>query len=259
MRKLLLYFIALTITFPVSSQPWKFLRYEAAFGFGTTNVYSDLGGAPNAKSLLFIQDIEFRSMRPSFYVAVRYKLDPRTSVKLNFIYGYSHTQDFVGSRNERRGFKSKIDLFETSGQYEFYFLQEERRLNSSAMFNRRGMINNYSVLGAYVFAGVGATIFWPKLEFEQPRIGDKYKSGTRLTMSLPIGIGVKYILSDQWLIGWELGYRHTLTDYLDGFVPPSSKNMDVYWISTLNLSYRIPTSRRGIPMFIDKKWRRRLY
>jgi hypothetical protein len=232
------------------------LRYEAALGLGTTNIYGDLGGAPNAKNLLFIQDITFRSTRPSIYAALRYKVDPRASIKLNLIYGFSNTKDFSGSRNEHREFKSFTDLFETSVQYEFYFLQEERRLKSAAMFNRRGMVNNYSTIGAYVFAGAGATLFWPELELEALRPTDTYKSGTQVTLSLPIGAGVKYILSDQWILGWELGYRHTLSDFLDGVQPAASNNRDVYWISTLNLSYRIPTSRRGIPIFMDKQWRR---
>ena len=64
-----------------------------------------LGGAPNATSLLFIKDITFRSTRPSIYVGLRYRLNPKTSLKASFIYGYSKTEDFAGSRNENRGFQ----------------------------------------------------------------------------------------------------------------------------------------------------------
>jgi hypothetical protein len=231
------------------------LRYEGTLGIGSTNVYGDLGGAPNAESLLFIRDITFRGTRPSIYGAIRYKIDPKTALKVNLIYGYSKTKDFTGSRNETREFVSTSNLIEFSAQYEFYFLQEDRRLKSTAMFNRRGMINNYSTLGAYVFAGLGATTFWSILDIEQ-RESDKYKTGPSVTLSLPIGIGLKYILSDQWLLGWELGYRHTLSDFLDGIQTSSSHNTDVYWISSLNLSYRMPTSRRNIPEFLDRKWRR---
>jgi hypothetical protein len=240
---------------PLHAQPWKMLRYESTVGIGSTNVYGDLGGAPNAESLLFIRDITFRNTRPSVYGAIRYKIDPKTALKINLIYGYSKTEDFAGSRNENRKFISTSNLIEFSGQYEFYFLQEERRLRSSAMFNRRGMINNYSTIGAYVFAGLGATTFWSNLDIERRDI-DIYKPGPSVTLSLPIGIGLKYILSDQWLLGWELGYRHTISDFLDGIKTPSSDNPDVYWISSLNLSYRIPTSRRNIPVFLDRKWRR---
>lgn len=245
----------LFLTVTSIAQPWKMLRYEGTLGIGSTNVYGDLGGAPNAESLLFIRDITFRNTRPSIYGAIRYKIDARTALKVNLIYGYSKTEDFAGSRNETREFISTSNLIEFSAQYEFYFLQEERRLKSTAMFDRRGMVNNYSTLGAYVFAGLGATTFWSNLEIEQREI-DVYRPGPSVTLALPIGLGLKYIISDQWLLGWELGYRHTLSDFLDGIQTPWSENTDVYWISSLNLSYRIPTSRRNIPEFIDRKWRR---
>jgi hypothetical protein len=253
-RYLILPVFILFMTLSSSAQPWKMLRYEGTLGIGSTNVYGDLGGAPNAESLLFIRDITFRGTRPSIYGAIRYKIDPKTAIKFNLIYGFSKTTDFDGSRNETRKFISTSNLIEFSGQYEFYFLQEDRRLKSSAMFDRRGMINNYSTLGAYVFAGIGATAFWSDLEIER-REGDVYKTGPSVTLALPIGLGIKYILSDHWMLGWELGYRHTLSDFLDGIRTPWSDNPDVYWISSLNLSYRIPTSRRNLPEFLDKKWR----
>ncbi|MBN1416797.1 MAG: outer membrane beta-barrel protein [Bacteroidales bacterium] len=255
LKRLLLPVIVLSLGLSSYSQPWKLLRYEGALGIGTTNVYGDLGGAPNASSLLFIRDFTFRNTRPSIYAALRYKIDPKMALKLNLIYGFSRHEDYTGSRLEEREFVSVVNLFEVSGQYEFYFLQEERKMRSAAMFNRRGMVNNYSAIGAYVFAGVGATIAWADLELE-PRSSDVYKPETKVIASFPIGLGIKYVISDHWMLGWELGYRHTLSDYLDGIKTPWSNNSDVYWISSLNLSYRIPTSRRGIPTFLDRQWRR---
>jgi hypothetical protein len=248
--------ILIFVSFPVNAQQWKLKRIEGILGIGTTNVYSDLGGAPNASSVLFIRDITFRSTRPSIYGGIRYRVKPTTSVKLSFTYGYSKTKDFPGSRNENRGFTSVTQLLEVAGNYEYYFLPEQRRLRSAAMFNRRGMINDYSSWGAYAFTGIGATMYWPHLTFDEPREGDEYKSNMGITVSIPLGAGLKYIISDKWIIGYEIGYRITITDYLDGFIPPSSKRPDSYWVSSINLSYRVPTSRKGLPIFLDKQWRR---
>ncbi len=255
LKRIYLPVVVLLVALPTVAQQWKMLRYEVALGVGSTNVYGDLGGAPDATNLLFIRDITFRNTRPSIYTALRYKIDPRMSLKFNLIYGYSRNADFNGSRNEMRDFISVTNLFEGSAQYEFYLLQEERRLKSAAMFNRRGMINNYSTFGLYVFAGIGGVAYWSELEAER-RPFDTYKPEPGFTLSLPIGAGIKYVLSDQWMLGWELGYRHTISDFLDGIQTPWSNNTDVYWVSTLNLSYRIPTSRKGIPIFMDKQWRR---
>lgn len=246
----------LCIVLTANAQQWKLKRIEGIFGIGTSNVYSDLGGNPNASSILFIQDITFRSTRPSIYAGLRYRIDPISSVKVSLIYGYSKTADYQGTRNEQRGFSSTTQLFEFGANYEFYFLQEQRRLRSAAMFNRRGMINDYSSLGAYIFTGVGATMFKPHLVLDETRPGDEYKNDVGVTMAIPIGIGLKYIISDKWVFGYEIGYRQTISDFLDGFKSPSSKHADVYWVSTFNLSYRIATSRRGLPIFMDRNWRR---
>jgi hypothetical protein len=242
--------------FPVSAQQWKLKRMESIIGVGTTNVYSDLGGAPNASSLLMIKDITFRSTRPSIFLGLRYRVNPRSSVKASFIYGYSKTEDYSGSRNEARGFKSITQLYELSGHYEFYLLPEFKILRSAAMFNRRGMINDYSSLGIYVFTGLGAVLYKPKLTIDEPREGDEYKTNMGFTGAIPIGAGFKIIVSDKWMIGYEIGYRQSLTDFMDGFKSPWSKRWDGYWISSINLIYRIPTSRRGLPLFLDPAWKK---
>lgn len=247
--------VLLLMLLPLSGQQWKLKRVEGIFGIGTTNVYSDLGGAPNATSLLFIKDITFKSTRPSVYLGARYRVNPKSSVKATVIYGYSKTSDYAGSRNELRGFTSVTDLVEISGHYEYYLLPEFRFMRSAAMFNRRGMINDYSRIGFYVFSGIGATMYWPHLEME-PREGDQYKNNFGITASVPIGVGLKVIISDKWMFGYEIGYRQSASDFLDGFKSPWSKHWDSYWISSFNLAYRIPTSRRGIPIFLDPTWRR---
>jgi hypothetical protein len=250
--------VSIVLVLPVSAQQWKLKRLEGVFGVGTTNVYSDLGGAPNATNLLFIKDITFRSTRPSLYAGLRYRVNPNTSIKASLIYGYSKTKDFAGSRNESRGFSSVTQLLEFSGNYEYYFLPEQRRLRSAAVFNRRGMINDYSSFGAYLFIGLGGTLFWPHLDLEpaEARPGDKYKSNMGMTGVIPVGAGFKYIISDKWIFGYEIGYRQSFSDFLDGFQSPWSKRWDSYWISSINFSFRIPTSRRGLPIFLDKQWRR---
>jgi Domain of unknown function (DUF6089) len=250
--------ISVIFILPGSAQQWKLKRMEGVLGIGTTNVYSDLGGAPNASSLLFIKDITFRSTRPSIYGGLRYRINPRTSFKTSFIYGYSKTEDFEGSRNEARHFSSITQLFEISANYEYYLMPEYRVMRSAAMFNRRGMINDYSMLGIYVFTGLGATLFWPEMNISDSdkRSGDEYKENMGITGAIPVGAGFKLVISDKWMIGYEIGYRQSFSDFLDGFKSPWSKNWDSYWISSINLIYRIPTSRRGLPIFLDPTWKR---
>ena len=46
----------------------------------------------------------------------------------------------------------------------------------------------------------------------QPGRGKPY---SLVTVSIPVGFGVRYRLNDNFNIGAEIGYRYTLTDYLD--------------------------------------------
>lgn len=240
----------LFISSTIFSQRWKLKRYEAVIGIGTTNIFTDLGGRIDA-SLLFIEDITFRDTRPSIYAAARFKIRPNYSTKLALIYGYGKTEDFDGSRNEHRQFLSQTHLVELSGHFEYYFIQETKRWRSAAMFNRRGMLNNYSTISAYVFGGIGLTKYWTTLERE-PRPTDTYDDRNKFIPSFPLGVGLKYILSDKWMIGYEIGGRYTFSDYIDGFKPEASKHSDIYWISAININYRIKTSRRGLPLFLDR-------
>ena len=251
MRRISLLILAtLCISSTIYSQRWKLKRYEAVIGVGTTNIFSDLGGRVDA-SMFFIEDITFRDTRPSIYTGARYKINQKLSTKLALIYGYGKTEDFEGSRNEGRQFLAKTHLIELSGHFEFYLIQETKRYRSAAMYNRRGMLNNYSTISAYIFGGIGLTKYWTTLERE-PRPTDTYDDRDKFIPSFPLGVGLKYILSDKWMIGYEIGGRYTFCDFIDGVTTPYSKHNDIYWISTFNLNYRIKTSRRGLPLFLDR-------
>jgi hypothetical protein len=83
----------------------------------------------------------------------------------------------------------------------------------------------------YAFFGVGALKFVGK--------GDSYSEDIRAnrdininTVVIPFGVGMKYKLSDQWILALELGYRGTFTDGIDKI---KSSNPDT------NLNNVIPT------------------
>ena len=113
------------------------------------------------------------------------------------------------------------------------------------------MLNNYSTISAYVFGGIGLAKYWNDLQIE-PRATDIYDDKNKIIPSFPLGLGLKYVISDKWMIGYEIGGRYTFCDYLDGVSTPDSKHHDIYWISAINLNFRIKTSRRGLPLFLDR-------
>ena len=243
----------LSVSFISDAQRWKLKRYEAIGGIGTINLFTDLG-VSNSESFLY--GFRFDFTRPSVYFAMRYKFSQTISGKFGIAYGNGHSQDITNIRNEgTNGFTSNTSVFEPAVTVEYYILKEQRRYKSAAVYNRRGMLNDYSTISLYAFGGLGGTFYKAHYDVIEPRVGDKLKS-SGITLAFPFGIGLKYIYSDKIVFGYEIGPRLLLTDYLDGITFASSKYNDVYWLTTLSIAYKIKTSRNNLPAFLDKKFRR---
>jgi hypothetical protein len=238
---------------PVQGQRWKLRRYEAGFGIGTTQVFGDIGGTADTKTWFGLKDIQINETRMAFGGFGRYKITPVYSLKVNTILGFGNGTDENSRNNRGRSFKTT--LFELSVQGEYYIIGEERRFRSEAMYNRRGMINNYASFNAYGFIGVGAIYYNPKISSTQPLIEnvDIISGYSKFGAVFPFGLGLKYIIDDRWLVNAELGYRLTTSDFIDGHTQAiDSKHKDVYYFLTISVSYRLDSSRRGLPAFLDK-------
>ncbi|MBN2614009.1 MAG: hypothetical protein JXB00_20800 [Bacteroidales bacterium] len=231
------------------AQRWKLKRYEAIAGIGTLNMFTDLG-VSNAESLLGFR-MDFT--RPNIYAGVRYKFSHAFSGKFGLAYGYGYSDDVTNDRGTD-GFKSNTHIIEPSVTAEYYIKKEQRRYKSVAIYNRRGMLNDYSTFGIYAFGGI-AGLYYNVVHDINPRDYDVLKN-SGFTLAIPIGLGFKYIYSDKIVFGYEIGPRYVFSDYLDGFTTEDSKHNDVYWLTTLTLAYKIKTSRRNIPLFLDSKYNR---
>lgn len=233
------------------SQRWKFKRYEALVGMGTINMFTDLG-VSNTESLLGLR-MDFT--RPTIYLGTRYKFSHAFSGKFGLAYGYGHSKDITNERIPGTdGFKSNTHLIEPAVTAEYYIKKEQRRYRSVAIYNRRGMLNDYSTFGIYVYGGLAGVYFKSNYDF-LPRfeMGDQVKE-SGFTLAIPFGLGFKYIYSDKIVFGYEIGPRYVFSDYLDGFKPRASRNNDVYWLTSIHIAYKLKTSRRNIPLFLDKKY-----
>jgi hypothetical protein len=251
----ILFLVVFADTISADSQRWKLRRYEIGGGIGMTQVFGDIGGTADKNNLLGLKDIKIDETRMAFALHARYKIDPVYSLKVNAIVGFGHGDD-AESRNDRgRAYKTK--LFEFSAQGEYYFLGEEKRFRSAAMFNKRGMLNNYSSISAYGFLGIGMVYSNAKVTYStfDPGPYDMVKN-SNIGAVAPIGLGLKYIIDDRWLVNAELGYRISFTDYIEGFSQTrDSKHKDIYYFLTISVSYRLNTSRRGLPVIFDREYK----
>jgi hypothetical protein len=249
---LVLLFIAIE---PAMGQRWKLRRYEIGGGLGMTQVFGDIGGTIDQKNWFGLKDIKFDETRMAFPIYARYRLDPVYAIKMNAVLGFGNGTDTLSRNNRGRSYNTT--LFEFSAQGEYYFVAEERRYKSAAMFNRRGMLNNYMSVSGYLFLGIGGVYSRARIDqgTDWNLTRDSYKP-SNIGMVIPFGIGCKYIIDDRWLVGAELGYRISFSDYIEGYSQiVSSKHNDVYYFLDIKVGYKLQTTRGGLPSFLDKQYR----
>jgi opacity protein-like surface antigen len=112
----------------------------------------------------------------------------------------------------------------------------------------------------YLFAGAGVSFVnisrdYSMLDTTVFAFGSKQQNGLtidsarslpRTLLVLPAGAGISYALSSRWSLNYELGFRYTFTDYLDGFSQAANPNQkDFYHTQTLGLVYRFGGSGGG--------------
>lgn len=250
----------------LQGQSWKLMRYELVLGTGTSTIFGDFVGvsAFDNSNNFGLKDIKYSTQRPSITLAMRYKVTNVFSARINFFYGRGYA-DGEKKEIQQKKIKAVTDMIEFSPQFEYYFLREERKARSSAIFNRRGMINNYSTFSSYLFAGVGGLVYRPKLiegSFEN-RLNNKESefkyNQMGVTAVFPVGIGFKYILDSRFILGAEIGRRFTFSDYIDGFGPSidrlaegNKQRDDTYYFTSVYLAYKLRTKRNGLPELFVK-------
>lgn len=108
-------------------------------------------------------------------------------------------------------FKTEIHELTLLGEYDIFNLNEKSF--SPYVFGGVAVFN----FNPYTFSSIGNKVFLEPLSTEGQGLPEyPYRKRYKLTqLSLPVGGGLKLALSDDVQLGFELGYRKLLTDYLD--------------------------------------------
>ncbi len=181
-------------------------NWSLSFGGGITYYYGDLN------ERIFTHT---RFIKPAGMIALNRDLGNQWRFRLNYIHGGAAGADSVASnrsvRNRNLSFKSPLD--EISAQIVFRPI-------------KHGLTARYH---PYLFAGIGGLHFNPKavlnditynlqpLGTEGQNIpgGDYGDPYSLWTLSIPFGVGMQFMLSENWDLGIEVGYHKLFTDYLD--------------------------------------------
>jgi OmpA-OmpF porin, OOP family len=170
---------------------------------------------------------------------VRYHFDDHFALRTNVLYADVTGDDKNNDARAPRGFRFSAPLVEGSMVIEADLLGG-RRWRDDGSFRRQ--------LSPYGFAGVGYAFSEASTFYNEANNAallslinmDKAEARTGF-FSLPVGLGVKFDVTEHAVLGLETGLRVLFNDYLDGVSQSGNPNKnDTYTFTQLTFSYRIP-------------------
>jgi len=212
MKNLLTFLLLCSFLFTVNAQQGTELGI-----MGGASVYS--GDLSKQEFGVYVDEIN-----PAFGAFARFNLNRTVALRLGLTMGrVSGDDDNTGRENRGLSFRSRITEFSLVGEVNLFKL---------GRYQDRGTI-------PYLFGGLAIFNFNPEAAFDgdyvelQP-LGTEgqglpnYEAPYNLTqVSIPLGVGVKFMLNDNITLGLEFGGRKTFTDHLDDVSDAEVNYLDV--------------------------------
>ncbi len=188
-----------------------------------------------------------KTTRPGFGGYAGRIISPAVTLRLAFNIGTLKGDETRFDKPEYRKFRA----FKFTGTLREFSLQLKVNLESLTPYTFKWK--------PYVFAGLGIAyinITTDYSEFKAAYFGTNSATVTGLAIDItkpakmqkpviPIGVGLRYYLSEDLSLNFEGSYRLTNTDYIDGFSESANPNMnDHYLVSTVGVSYKFGRKSR---------------
>ncbi|MET4108391.1 DUF6089 family protein [Hymenobacter sp. UYP22] len=186
---------------------------------------------------------QFRNNRPAVTAFYRKDISAPITLRASGLFGMLRADDrnvkgLNGSITPQAAYRDasmKGNLVELGGGIEYNFYDYH---------NREDKVH----FTPYVFVGLAGFFANPKTRTStdpalEPQLN---KTGSVISLAVPVGLGFKYALSTHWNLGLEAGARKTLTDNLDNIDGKSRGQNDLvgnphdqdwYFYNGLSISY----------------------
>lgn len=191
--------------------------YELRVSAGPSLFFGDLGGSNgNGKRAFF--DLDPESFGPCAGIGLKFNVLPSISIRGDINYSQHSGNDAESENKDRftRNLSFRTDLTEISATAEVRLID----LSRWRRFSKRSGI-------LYLFTGIGMFWFDPQAEYNgewyqlQP-LGTEGQGLTgnpdlysRVSYSIPYGLGIQRALGKKSTLGIELAMRKSFTDYID--------------------------------------------
>lgn len=221
----------------------------------TAQFYKDMSVGLNGGAYIYQGDLtperlgSFRTIKPGFSLFVKKPINHFLAARFHF------------SMASLKGDDSRYSKPEYRQQRNFYFTTPVKEFSLQMVWNILG--RNYEDYGImpYIFSGAGVSLIRVKKDYSRMNpvvFGessdvyaglaiDNAKGSPRALLSVPVGIGAEYPLSERFSVNIETAYRFVFTDYLDGFSQSANpKQQDHYHSTSAGLIYKFGKKDKGI-------------
>jgi hypothetical protein len=247
-KKIWLPVIAILLLTSVDSygQRWKLRRYEVDVYVAGVAFHGDIGKANEPFANMI------NGFRPSVGLNPRFFVMENMAVALDLAWlMFGGIDDEVSSHGRYYSFNT--NAFVHGIRMEYYILGTRGPSFSGAIYNRRGMVNNYNQLFLYAYGGASGVLSKAKVkdlnnDGEEPISNPGYNNNWQYSAVFPVGVGLKWSLDPRWSIGTEFGYCFSLSDYLDGYASKFSEYNDSYYTISVKGILKIRNDRNGRPI-----------
>ncbi len=214
---------------------------------GHAQFYSDMSAGLNAGAYVYQGDLtperfgSFKTIQPGFSLFVKKPINHFLAVRVHLSFAKLKADESKYAKpayRQQRNFSFTTPVFEFSGQLVWNILGRN--------YEDRGIM-------PYIFSGAGIalvnirkdysrmdpTVFGENSDVLTGLVIDNAKGTPRGLVSVPLGVGAEYPLSERFSVNVEASYRFIFTDYLDGFSQSASpKYKDHYHSTSAGLIYK---------------------
>ncbi|MCK8494430.1 DUF6089 family protein [Spirosoma sp. RP8] len=209
----------------------RFLPYSSvSFGVGSSHYYGDLAG--------YRQFLRATYIMPRWNVGLGYtrQFTPHFAARASFTWARIAGDDYTF--NKGRIERSNENLVQYARN--LHFRNDLKEFAISGIYNFVADGRNSSVrakLSPYLFGGIALVAHSPEARTPVAPDNGSYeaqkwvklqplhtegqgqpgyeKPYSLVTVAIPVGVGLRYKLNQDFDLGFEIGYRYTFSDYLD--------------------------------------------
>lgn len=193
----------LCLLVPVFSYAQESSRLHLTLFGGVANYQGDLQG----------RTFTFNQSKLGIGVGVKYDLTPHFAVRTGIQYGTVAANDQQNTEPQLRArnlsFQSRI--LEGNLLLEYTLFNMEDKKISPYVFGGVALYH----FDPYAFDSVGNKVFLKPLHTEGQGLVDGRKEYKLTQFAIPFGGGIKFRISSNVVLGYEIGLRKIFTDYLD--------------------------------------------